>query len=116
MGGNIIPSVETVGYITINMIRFKFLTANIFILVLGYGQSSYLTDFNPDSLRFKTATAVRCSKVPIIDGLLDDDVWQLAFPVNEFFQIDPLELAPPSEKTLARVLYDDESLYISFRS
>ena len=116
MGGNIIPMVETIVFKTIYMFRFKFLTANIFILVLGYGQSSYLTDFNPDSLRFKMATAVRCSKAPIIDGLLDDDVWQLAFPVNEFFQIDPLELAPPAEPTIARVLYDENSLYISFRS
>ena len=98
------------------MLRFKFLTASLFILVLGYGQSSYLTDFNPDSLRFKTATAVRCSEAPVIDGILDDAVWQSALPVDEFFQIDPLELAPPSEKTVARVLYDDESLYISFRS
>ena len=95
---------------------FRFLIFNMIILALSFGQSNYLTDFNPDSLRFKTATAVRCSEAPVIDGLLDDPVWQSALPVDEFFQIDPLELAPPAESTIARVLYDDESLYISFRS
>ena len=86
------------------------------ILALSFGQSNYLMDFNPDSLRFKTARAVRCSEAPVIDGLLDDPVWQSALPIDEFFQIDPLELAPPAESTIARILYDDESLYISFRS
>jgi len=95
---------------------FRFLIVNLIILGLGYGQSNYLTDFNPDSLRFKTATAVRCSEPPVIDGVLDDPVWQSALPVDEFFQIDPLELARPAESTIARVLYDDNSLYISFRS
>ena len=95
---------------------FKFLIVNLIILVFGYGQSNYLTDFNPDSLRFKTATAVRCSEPPAIDGVLDDPVWQSALPIDEFFQIDPLELARPAESTIARVLYDDNSLYISFRS
>ena len=95
---------------------FRFLIVNLIILGVGYGQSNYLTDFNPDSLRFKTATAVRCSEPPVIDGVLDDPVWQSALPVDEFFQIDPLELARPAESTIARVLYDDNSLYISFRS
>ena len=95
---------------------FKSLIFNVIILALSFGQSNYLTDFNPDSLRFKTTTAVRCSEAPVIDGLLDDPVWQSALPVDEFFQIDPLELAHPAESTIARVLYDDESLYISFRS
>ncbi len=95
---------------------FKSLIFNMIILALSFGQSNYLMDFNPDSLRFKTARAVRCSEAPVIDGLLDDPVWQSALPIDEFFQIDPLELAPPAESTIARILYDDESLYISFRS
>ena len=98
------------------MLRSKVIISGLIILVSVYGQSNYLTDYNPDSLRFKMATAVRCSEAPIIDGDLDDDAWNSALPVDEFFQIDPLELAPPSEKTIAKVLYDDESLYISFRS
>jgi hypothetical protein len=101
---------------TLKWFIFRFLIFKMIILALSFGQSNYLTNFNPDSLRFKTATAVRCSEAPVIDGILDDPVWQSALPVDEFFQIDPLELAPPAESTIARVLYDDESLYISFRS
>ena len=87
----------------------------IFLTTSGLGQS-YLTNFHPDSLRFKTATAVRCFETPVIDGILDEAVWQSALPVDEFFQTNPLELTPPSEKTIVRILYDDNSLYISFQN
>ena len=85
------------------MLRFKFLIVNLFILVLGYGQSNYLTDFNPDSLRFKTATAVRCSEPPVIDGVLDEPFWALVQPVTGFLQRDPVDGAPASEKTEVRI-------------
>ena len=87
----------------------------IFLTTSGLGQS-YLTNFHPDSLRFMTATAVRCFETPVIDGILDEAVWQSALPVDEFFQTNPLELTPPSEKTIVRILYDDNSLYISFQN
>ena len=96
-----------------------FIISIIFILfniATAFGNSNYLKDFNPDSLRFKTATAIRCTEPPLIDGVVDDAVWQSAIPVDEFFQIDPLELDQPSEITTARVLYDNNSLYISFQS
>jgi len=96
-----------------------FIISIIFILfniATAFGNSNYLKDFNPDSLRFKTATAIRCTEPPLIDGVVDDAVWQSAIPVDEFFQIDPLELDQPSEITTTRVLYDNNSLYISFQS
>tara|TARA_Y100001970_G_C14249233_1_gene870545 strand:+ start:1796 stop:4231 length:2436 start_codon:yes stop_codon:yes gene_type:complete len=76
--------------------------------------NSYLENFSPDSLRFKTATATRAFEEPIIDGKLDDAIWSSASSIIEFFQVEPLELSAPSEKTIARFLYDDESIYISF--
>lgn len=76
--------------------------------------NSYLKNFSSDSLRYKTATAVRAFEEPIVDGKLDDAVWGSAPQVVEFFQIDPIELGAPSEKTIVRVLYDDESIYVSF--
>ena len=69
----------------------------------------YLKNFNPDSLRYKIVYASRCSHSPIIDGMLDDESWDLATPIGEFFQIEPIEFGAPSEKTLVRVLYDDQA-------
>ena len=41
---------------------------------------------------------------------MDLDEWTGSHVTSEFFQIDPKELAPPSEKTTVRVMYDDENL------
>ena len=60
----------------------------------------------------KTARAVRAPTPPVIDGRLDDAVWQLA-PVNgDFHQNEPREGAPATETTTFRVLYDDHALYV----
>ena len=78
--------------------------------------NSYLENFNPDSLRYKISYATRCIDSPSIDGRLDDESWNMAIPVSEFFQLEPIEFGQPSEKTVVRVLYDDQALYISFEN
>tara|TARA_B100001996_G_scaffold371720_1_gene347374 strand:- start:1741 stop:4128 length:2388 start_codon:yes stop_codon:yes gene_type:complete len=84
----------------------------LIFITFSYGNKNYLVDFNPDSLRFKTAIAVRCSIPPVLDGKMEKNIWGLVQPVNEFFQIEPLELDAPNELTTARILYDDDALYI----
>jgi len=50
-----------------------------------------------------------------VDGRLDEPSWSLATPVDDFTQVDPEEGQPVSEPTIARVLYDDQALYIGVR-
>jgi len=85
---------------------------NKIILGSGLSQSNYLTNFHPDSLRLKVIETIRCSDPPIIDGLLNDVAWEFCIPTTEYFQIEPKELAAPSEYNSARVTYDDDKLYI----
>jgi len=59
--------------------------------------------------------AVRVEAPPEIDGVLDDDVWERAEVIDEFTQVDPEEGAPASERTEARVVYDERALYIGIR-
>ena len=94
-------------------IRQGLITVILFISSI-IAQNTYLEKFNPDSLRFKTSYATRCIDPPYIDGRLDDDSWVQATPVNEFFQIEPIELSAPSEQTIVRVVYDDNAIYIAF--
>ena len=42
-----------------------------------------------------------------IDGRLDDEAWQAAEPVTDFFQRETLEGIPATEPTHVSVLYDD---------
>lgn len=64
----------------------------------------------PDSAR--QASASRASSAPTIDGELDDPAWVGAPRINDFWQRDPDEGAPPRHQTEFRVLYDDRAVYI----
>lgn len=59
-------------------------------------------------------TAIRIDRdsAPEIDGDLGDAVWSRAEPIDEFYQVEPVEGAAPSEPTRAYILYDDKNLYI----
>jgi hypothetical protein len=56
--------------------------------------------------------AVRVKEGPKVDGLLTDTAWQSASPVTGFRMVEPRPGEDPSEKTEARILFDDLSLYI----
>lgn len=47
-----------------------------------------------------------------LDGVLDEEAWELAIPVSDFIQKLPDTGAPASEQTEVRILYNDEFLYI----
>jgi hypothetical protein len=49
---------------------------------------------------------------PVIDGRLDDEAWTLGEPITEFFQREPVEGEPVSERTEVRILADAEALYV----
>lgn len=59
-----------------------------------------------------TLKARAVEKGPVIDGLLDDDVWRKAVLFTDFKMILPHTGQTPSEKTDLRVIYDKENLYI----
>ncbi len=54
-------------------------------------------------------------KPPVIDGKLDDSVWQGAAVLKDFYQIDPGDNLPPSKPTEVLLGYDARFLYIAFR-
>lgn len=60
----------------------------------------------------RVARAVPVPSAPVIDGRLDEPVWQLAPAIRDFVQHEPVEGAEPSESTVVRVVYDGEALYV----
>ena len=62
----------------------------------------------PDQLNVQVVPGGELVK---LDGILDEDVWQTAEPVTEFWQREPVENVPPTEKTEVRVLQDEHALY-----
>ena len=62
----------------------------------------------------KRLSATRTATAPMLDGRVDEDIWQLAEVVSDFLQREPSEGRPASERSEARVLYDDRNLYFGF--
>jgi len=60
----------------------------------------------------KSVQMIRTATPPVIDGVLDDVVWQSAAIVDEFHQILPVEYAEPSVRTEVYLLYDDDAIYV----
>ena len=59
---------------------------------------------------------VRIDTPPVIDGNLDDPIWNRALVVLDFLQRYPVEGASPTEKTEVLLLYTNQSLFIGFKA
>tara|TARA_R110000824_G_scaffold336_1_gene1826 strand:+ start:252476 stop:254644 length:2169 start_codon:yes stop_codon:yes gene_type:complete len=68
---------------------------------------------NPQGL--KEIKATRVSTAPVMDGSLDDAVWQESQVIDDFHQISPGDGATPSERTEVYMVYTEDALYIGAR-
>ncbi len=59
------------------------------------------------------ATRIDASQAPVIDGDVTKPIWSKAKPIEEFYQLEPNEGAPASERTVLRILYDENNLYFA---
>ncbi|HEY1307379.1 MAG TPA: DUF5916 domain-containing protein [Vicinamibacterales bacterium] len=62
------------------------------------------------------AAAIEGTAAIVVDGELNDAAWQRAVPATTFVQRDPLEGAPASFRSEARVLYDSSAIYVAVRA
>ena len=58
---------------------------------------------------------LQIQEAPVLDGRLDEGVWQDVAVAGEFAQRDPDEGMPATEKTEVRALYDKDNLYFGVR-
>ena len=87
----------------------------IFILLLGLLTIKPLAGLQEVPV-FPEIGAQRVTQPPIIDGVLDEDVWMLAPSISEFVQQEPSVGSPATEKTQVKLLYDDDALYLGVRA
>ncbi|MDG1475792.1 MAG: DUF5916 domain-containing protein, partial [Vicingaceae bacterium] len=60
----------------------------------------------------KSINARRIDSAPVMDGVLDDEVWGNAQIATGFMQARPFPGAKASQKTEVKVLYDNTAIYI----
>ena len=58
----------------------------------------------------------RVNKEIIINGLLDDEAWNLVKWQSEFKQSEPNDGHKPSQETSFKILYDDNNIYVGIRA
>ncbi len=71
--------------------------------------------FTPLTLcaQHKVATAHRCLLPPKIDGVLSDTCWNSCEAIYDFKQYDPNYNKDVSQKTVVKIAYDDDAIYVS---
>jgi hypothetical protein len=89
--------------IFISIFTFSILFLCIFVSISNASDHTY------------TIIKVGSSKNIVIDGQLDEHIWQTINPITDFTQMEPFEGTPISERTEAYVFYDDEHIYFGFK-
>src|SRR5262245_43712971 len=67
-----------------------------------------------DSVR-PTLTAIAAQQRPAIDGRLNEAIWSSGEGASRFTQVDPRDGAAPSERTVVRIAYDRDAIYVGVR-
>jgi hypothetical protein len=62
----------------------------------------------------KPAGLRKFDKAPVIDGILDDEIWKTATVFKDFVQVSPGDNNAPTNPTEARIGYDSKTLYLAF--
>lgn len=63
-------------------------------------------------LSVRTMTATRIEGQLSVDGILDEEEWNLAEVATDFTQTDPVYQNKPSQKTEVKVIYNDRGIYV----
>jgi len=90
----------------------------ILILLLSVLSCSSFA-FDADTLQIKNSDvqikAVKLTESIVLDGKLDETVWNIGGGFENFIQREPVEGAQPTEKTVVKICHDDNALYIGAR-
>lgn len=86
------------------------------LAVIGIGVSFAEPASAQDTRELYRIGAVRVQEAPVVDGYVNEPVWQMAEVIDGFVQQEPDEGAPATERTEVRIIYDAENLYIGVRA
>lgn len=64
------------------------------------------------SAKIKTFEAIWTDEVPVLDGRLDEELWQKAAVITDLHEVQPNEFDEPSEESRFYVIYGKDALYV----
>jgi len=89
----------------------------ILFFVLGFLFLVPRLFYSQDSIprRIYVTQSMVANTPPRIDGIIDDNVWDLVDWSGNYVEWSPDENTTPSQATKLKILYNDKNLYIAFR-
>lgn len=66
--------------------------------------------------RIYTTKTITANEAPIIDGKIDDAIWNSVEWTGDFIEYKPDENTEPVEETQFKILYDQKNLYVALRA
>jgi hypothetical protein len=94
----------------------KIISPLIIILLCAFAVSAQTKTVELPPEKSKPIVLPKFDKPPVIDGKLDDEVWQRAVVLKDFYQIQPGDNIPPSRPTEVLLGFDPKFLYIAFKA
>jgi hypothetical protein len=85
-------------------------------IVIGLILSNLLLNSFSQGIEKKTYHTSFTKTAPEIDGLMNDECWNLVEWGGDFIQTQPYENRPPTQETIFKILYDDNNLYVFIRA
>jgi hypothetical protein len=82
------------------------LVVTILLISSAFGQA-------PEKKRYK---ATQITTAPLIDGVLDEQLWQQGEWIDDFTQNEPYSGRPASQRTEFKILFDDNNLYVAIKA
>jgi hypothetical protein len=64
----------------------------------------------------KQYQATKITATPVINGVLDEDIWQLGEWVDDFTQNQPYNGRPASQRTEFKILFDEDNIYVGIKA
>ena len=86
-----------------NLFRIRARQASVAVLLMS---PILAQEADPPSVQ-----AVQVEQEPVLDGVLDEPVWQEASPVGQFRQRNPQEGNPATEQTEVRIIYSETAIF-----
>ena len=100
------------GLLSIHLLR-RAAAGLLFVSASAHAAERSSTTASSDRQLIAQVARIETSEAPTIDGDLSDSVWAKATVIDDLKQRQPDYLAPPTERTVLRVMYDENNLYFS---
>ncbi len=85
---------------------------NLLLLVLAFPLLFSLDSFGQQGFELDPLIAKKARGAIVIDGVLDEEDWNLALPTDEFFQYYPADTSMAEAQTQVRITYDENFIYV----